>query len=100
MKRFFSYDDQNQFELHETLEEAKAAAEKAFEYCSDEARSEGWSESVDKICYGELRGHVVETLSEPWDTDKHGCAPEEGCEHVKYELLDLLCATTTRTTRM
>ena len=35
MKRYFSYDDQNQFELHDTLAEAKAAAEKAFEYCSD-----------------------------------------------------------------
>lgn len=89
MKLFFSYDDQNQFELHETLDEAQAAAEKALEYCSDAASSEGWPESVDEICYGELRGHVVETLREPWNTDKHGCAPEEGCEHVEYELLDL-----------
>ena len=89
MKRFFSYDDQNEFELHDTLAEAKASAEKAFEYCSDEARSEGWSESVDEICYGELRGHVVELLREPWDTNKHGAAPEEGCDHVEYTLQDL-----------
>ena len=89
MKRFFSYDDQNEFELHDTLAEAKAAAEKAFEYCSDEARCEGWPESVDEICYGELRGHVVELSCEPWDTDKHGTAPEEGCDHVEYALQDL-----------
>ena len=89
MKRYFSYDDQNNFELHDTLAEAKAAAEKALDYCSDEARSEGWPESVDEICYGELRGQVVETLREPWDTEKHGGAPEEGCERVEYALHDL-----------
>ena len=89
MKRYFSYDDQNQFELHATLAEAKAAAEKAFEYCSDEARADGWPESADGICYGELRGHIVETLREPWDVDKHGHPPEEGCEHVEYALHDL-----------
>ena len=90
MKRFFSYDYQNEFELHDTLAEAKSAAEKAFKYCSDEARSgDGWPESVDHICYGELRGHVVETLRQPWDTDKHGGAPEEGCEYVEYALHDL-----------
>ena len=87
MKRYFSYDDQNNFELHDTLAEAKAAAEKALDYCSDEARSEGWPESVDEICFGELRGQVVETLREPWDTEKHGDAPEEGCERVDYALL-------------
>lgn len=41
MKRFFSYDDQNDFELRDTLAEAKAAAEKAFEYCSDAAAYAG-----------------------------------------------------------
>lgn len=89
MKRFFSYNYQNEFELHNTLAEAKAAAEKVFEYCRSEARSEGWPESVDEICYGELRGHVVELLCEPWDTNKHGAAPEEGCDYAEYALQDL-----------
>lgn len=89
MKRFFSYDDQDQFRLHDTLAEAKSAAEKALEYCRDEAWIEGWPDSVDEICYGELRGHVVESLREPWDTDKHGTAPEEGCYQVECALQDL-----------
>lgn len=86
----FSYDDATGFELHDTLIGARVAAEKALEYCKEEAIGGGWwPEEVDSICYGELRGIVVETLREPWNTDKHGGAPEEGCEHVEYAVHDL-----------
>lgn len=32
---------------------------------------------------------LEKALREPWDVDKHGHPPEEGCEHVEYALHDL-----------
>ena len=38
MKRYFSYSADGGFELHDSLDEAKTAAEKEFEICRDELR--------------------------------------------------------------
>ena len=88
MKRYFSRNDQHEFELHDTLEEAKAAAEQALEDCRDEAIGDGWSESVDDICYGVLLGAVVETERKPWNVEDFGSPPngEEDTEYVEYAL--------------
>lgn len=61
---FFSYDHEDGIEFHETAEEAKARAEKALDMDRDEA-AEGWSEEVTQICWGEVRGRVVETERRP-----------------------------------
>lgn len=59
-KRFFSYDGSGGFEFHLTLEEAKAEAEKCFEYESDNAYDFGWNDGVTDLCYGEIKGEVFE----------------------------------------
>lgn len=89
-KRFFSYDDQGELELHATLELAEAAANAAFEYCADEARAEGWSECVEQICYGEIVGAVFETKREHWNEETLGSPPEPDVEHVEYAISRLL----------
>ncbi len=88
MKRYFSYSADGGFELHDSLDEAKTAAEKEFEICRDEAYSDGWPECTDEICYGEVNGAVVETERAPWDESKFGPPPngEHDVEYVKYEL--------------
>lgn len=86
MKRFFSYDEQGNFELHDTLEQAKATAEEAFDIVKENATEFGWSESTEDICYGEVRGRIVETFCRPWDELQDGPAPENECERVEYAL--------------
>ncbi len=62
-KRFFYYDpDGNGFTLCDTLEEAKTAVVKILDSCRSDASSDGWSDCMDEICYGEIKGGVVETL--------------------------------------
>ena len=57
-QRFFSYDPEDgRVKFHDTAEEAKAAAVKAFDYYQDDA-AEGWDEAVDDVCWGEVKGRV------------------------------------------
>ena len=65
------------------FDEAKARADKALDMDRDEA-AEGWSEEVTQICWGEVRGRVVETERRP-------VTPEDNLdcdEVVDYALQD------------
>jgi hypothetical protein len=53
--KYFSYDPEGDgFTLHATAEEAQKAAEADLSCYRDNA-SEGWSDSVDQVCWGELK---------------------------------------------
>ena len=62
MKKFFSFDPDDGFETHDTEAEAKARALGAIDLCRDNAGDPdtGWPESVDGICWGEIRQRTVE----------------------------------------
>lgn len=63
MANYFSYDPDCGFEQHDTAEEARKAAETALDHYRDQA-ADGWSEEVESICWGEIRGSVRETERE------------------------------------
>lgn len=60
MKSFFSYDENQGFERHETAAAAKADAESALEMYRDDA-GDGWSDEVGRVCWGLVIGTVSET---------------------------------------
>jgi hypothetical protein len=61
---FFSYDHEGGFKFHETPAGAKARAEKALDMDRDDAE-DGWDDNVTDICWGEVKGRVVETMCRP-----------------------------------
>ncbi len=68
MKRFFSYCGvTGEYFRHDTAEQARASAEGALDLARDDAASSeaGWDEGVGDTCWGELRGVVVHTTTEP-----------------------------------
>lgn len=76
MSKYFSfYPEENEFETHDTLQQAKDSAEKSLEFESENAHEYGWSESVTDICYGEILGSPTECMrqnrkdftQEEWD---------------------------------
>jgi hypothetical protein len=53
--KYFSYDPEGDgFTLHNTADEARKAAELDLSCHRDDA-TEGWSDSVESVCWGELR---------------------------------------------
>ncbi len=62
--KYFSYDDETGFDLHDTADAAKAAAEASIDAYRDEA-GEGWPEAVDNICWGQVIEHTEAGPSEP-----------------------------------
>jgi hypothetical protein len=65
---FFSYSDADGFDVHETLEQAKAAAENALDSERDGASDGGWEEDATRsICYGRIYGGVEESARMPWN---------------------------------
>ena len=85
--RWFSYDPAgNGYETHPTEALARQAAARALDYYRDDASSEGWSEDVDSVVWGEIRGAVV-------CTDRRKVEPEDASEYFdeihEYELRDL-----------
>jgi hypothetical protein len=85
-KKYFSYDPYDGFELYDTEDEAKAATQRVLDIEREEAR-EGWSEDVDKICWGEVRQHVVETMRRPRTDADH--VDSEFYTIVDYGLVDV-----------
>ena len=79
---FFSYNPEDGFSTHETLADAKTAAQDAIDWYRDDA-GDGWSESVQSVCYGKILGMADQNDMEP--------APEGSdfdC-YVDYSLIDL-----------
>lgn len=83
MKTWFSYDPYGDgFVTHETEAEARTAAEKALEAERDNAH-EGWSTVVEDICWGKIRGRVIESERRPAEEG------ENFDEFVDYALADV-----------
>jgi len=60
MSKYFAYDPECGFELFETAAEAQSHAQDAIDQFREEA-AEGWPESVEGVCWGELKQHAVES---------------------------------------
>lgn len=86
--KYFSYDPHGyEMQFHETAEAAERAAIQAFDEERDCA-SEGWSEDVDKICWGEVAKRVTQTVRRPIEEDDNLPGMKVGFdEFVDYELL-------------
>jgi hypothetical protein len=66
MKRFFSHDPGlDGLVLHETAEEAKAAAQEYLDANEEVASSDGWPEETNQICWGKVIGTADLISSEP-----------------------------------
>jgi hypothetical protein len=61
---YFSYDPECGLETHNTLDEAKDAAEGALAYYREEA-GDGWPEEVENVCYGEIKGATYKCDEKP-----------------------------------
>ena len=88
--KYFSYDSDTGFEAHATKDEAVKAANDMIDYYRDNA-SEGWSDEVDSVCWGEIKQQS--TSSEPIElTDelRSELIVSPDCSHiVDYSLEDL-----------
>lgn len=72
MARYFSYDPDDGFALHETAEKAREAAEASIDYYRDESSGDGWNEDdVCQVCWGVVSEITVQVSREP--------APEGSC---------------------
>ena len=84
--RYFSYSSPGGFDFHKSLEQAKAAAADSLYYERESAGDSGWEVSdVLSICYGEIKGQVVETVLSLWTWDRRFD------EFVDYDLKETPC---------
>lgn len=89
--KYFSYDPEgNGFTLHKTAEEAKNHAEDDLA-CHRDNASEGWSDSVEHVCWGELKQmsfKVNEMTKE--DAEHAGICVSNDFDYIcDYQLKDL-----------
>lgn len=72
MSKFFSYDQDCGFELHETAEEAQQTAQEYIDQYREDA-GDGWDEAAGYVCWGEVKQiseeHTFNAGDED-DTDK------------------------------
>jgi len=96
-KRWFVYDPGDGFETYATAEEAKEGAETALDQYRDNA-PEGWAEEVAGVCWGEIKGQVIQTVRIHRDQavlDEEGYDAEgrywdgDWDEWAEYQLLDI-----------
>lgn len=83
--QFFSYDGQN-FETHNTEQEARDAAEDALEFFRGEA-SDGWDDESMHVCWGRLMQSVQVTKERPAEPDDN--MPEGIETYQRRELVDV-----------
>lgn len=83
---YFSYDPECGFDFHNTADEAKKQAESHLDDARDMA-CDGWPETTDQICWGEIRGQVTEVSRRQVEEDD--CVPSGIDEIVVYELLPI-----------
>ncbi len=62
--RFFAYCPDDGFDVFETAEQAKAAAEQWIDSYRGDA-VDGWSEEVDQVCWGEIREKATQVGRRP-----------------------------------
>ncbi|CAH9013455.1 conserved hypothetical protein [Vibrio phage 424E50-1] len=58
--KYFSYCPETGFETYVTAKEAETSANEAIDYFRDHA-DEGWDESVNQVCWGEIKQETVIT---------------------------------------
>jgi hypothetical protein len=85
MTQFYSYDPEEGFEIHDTAEQAKAAAQALMQIYEDCAPSDGWHEDQEALCWGELKQieNAQVTKRRPGNPDDG----EEFDEYLEYALL-------------
>lgn len=83
---FFSYCPYDGFATHETAEQAKAQAEANLEPFADEA-CDGWSEEVDQICWGEIKGTCQVIRRRPIDPANY--KEKNFTEIIDYGIVDV-----------
>lgn len=82
---WFAYDPSDSFSTFATEAEARACAEEWLEAYALDA-CEGWDEAVEQVCWGQIRGRIVETERRPVsDDDSVNSAIDE---YVSYALVD------------
>jgi len=82
MAKFFSYCPDAGFETHDTVEEAKKAADDSIDYFRDNA-VDGWSEEVDQVCWGEVKEQsTVGNQRSKEDAAKEGIVVSSACDYV------------------
>ena len=80
MNRFFSYCPDCGIDDHATAEEAEKHADGCLDHYRDDA-PDGWDENVTSICWGEIKGSVLETERRPFNPETdHGIDPD--CKFV------------------
>lgn len=62
--RWFSYDPDTGFDVHDTEQAAQLAAEECIEYYREQA-GDGWNENVESICWGVISQEAVRVSSVP-----------------------------------
>jgi len=62
--KYFSYNPEYGFFIHNTAEDAKKTAEEWLDFEREEAH-EGWCDYIDGICWGEVKQQVVEIMCRP-----------------------------------
>lgn len=92
---YFSYDPiDDEFNQHNTLEEAKEKAEFYLDFYKGEAHDSGWPDGVEGICYGDIKGATCSTLHEYRDqmpeeewASKYGITDFD--EIIEYEVKEI-----------
>ena len=83
MKLFFSYDENQGFRYHNTEEAAKSRAEGYLESYSEDASTEGWSDEVDSVCWGEVTQSATKVNVHSPDPEKGESTEfDEICDYV------------------
>ena len=90
--KFFAYDPEAGFETFGTAEMAKAAAQESID-CYRENACEGWDESIDHVCWGE-----ISESAEQFGMGEKIHFDGELVEAVDYKLTETKSPTSTRTT--
>lgn len=80
MKKFFSFNVDMDFVLHDTAAEAQKEAKESLE-AEQDCAGDGWREEVEGICWGEIGQHVAMTKSTPTPGGRFDSIDE-------YELVD------------
>ena len=95
MDRFFRYCPNCGLDTFGTAEEAEKDADGCVDHYRDDA-PDGWDEDVTQICWGEIKGHTVETERRPYDPEQDfGIDPDCECI-VDYGIVPVTEPETTK----